>query len=94
MILSTSCWSIRGAAKACLLEAGKDLDWLQDTHTGPLPARILSAMVYGNEDDPDHVDVYDIREPKIATWPLLSFDRDPPEPVEGKVAPEPITGVG
>ena len=53
-----------------LINTKADMRWLRDVHLPKLPSRFKSAVLAGNEDAPDRIDVYSRREPLITDTPV------------------------
>ena len=47
------------------LDTPEDMAWLREVHLPNLPLKFRSAMVYGNEDYPDEIVVYESRDPNL-----------------------------
>lgn len=77
MIPSTESYAGCGL-RATILEGEEDLQWLREVHIPDLPLDAGCALLYGNEDDPKHVDVYvgDGRYYWVETRPMASFHRE------------------
>lgn len=58
-------------ARQSFLDTPDDIEWLRDVHIPNLPANIRSAIVYGNEDAPDRVEVYERAEPVVSDVPIV-----------------------
>ncbi len=43
----------------------EDMKWLRETHLPELPEKFKSALVYGNEDSPDKIVVYEDEDPRF-----------------------------
>lgn len=57
--------SYRRRQAQVLLNSDEDMEWLRDVHLPDLPNEYQSAIIYGNEDAPDRIDVFMAREPTI-----------------------------
>ncbi len=54
-----------------LINTLDDMQWLRDVHLRRLPSKYKSAVILGNEDCPDEIQVYARRDPKITDKPLV-----------------------
>lgn len=57
------------------LNTADDMAWLRDVHLPGLPARFKSAVIHGNEDYPDLIEVYGRRDPEV-TDPRVTYKPD------------------
>jgi hypothetical protein len=57
------------------LNTPEDMQWLREVHLPQLPPEYQSAILYGNEDSPDRVEVYMASDPRIGD-PNLKFVLD------------------
>lgn len=53
--------------KTTFINTPDDMDWLRDTHLPKLPKHYVkgSAVIHGNEDCPDRIDVYTNQDPFV-----------------------------
>lgn len=58
-------------AREGLINTADDMRWLRDVHLPRLPAKYKSAVIVGNEDYPDRIDVYERRAPRVSDVPLV-----------------------
>lgn len=56
-----------------LLNTVEDMRWLRQVHLPLLPAEFHSAVVSGNEDSPDRIDVYFRTDPLISDKPMSYY---------------------
>jgi hypothetical protein len=54
-----------------LINSADDMQWLKDVHIPSLPDDARSAIIIGNEDAPDSVEVYDSVNPHIKDRPIM-----------------------
>lgn len=47
------------------LNTSADMKWLRDVHLPGLPAKFKSALIKGNEDYPDEIEVYYKKDPNV-----------------------------
>ena len=62
-------------AHTAMLDTDEDMKWLRDVHLPRLQAKYKSAIIYGNEDAPDRIEVYAARAPVVTDEPLV-FEPD------------------
>ena len=58
-------------ARQTWLNTPEDMKWLQETHLPKLARRYGSALLFGNEDLPARIWVYESDEPTIDDHPLI-----------------------
>jgi hypothetical protein len=51
--------------KIALLNTAEDMRWLRDVHLPKLASKYKSAVIKGNEDWPDSIEVYEKRNPLV-----------------------------
>lgn len=44
------------------INSDEDMKWLRDVHIKDLPANVKSAILYGNEDFPDKIEVFEYKD--------------------------------
>jgi hypothetical protein len=54
------------------LNSAEDMQWLKDVHVRILPDNARSAIIFGNEDAPDSIEVYDSVQPLVTDTPIMS----------------------
>jgi len=53
-------------------EDESDMQWLREVHLPNLSSNFHSAVLYGNEDSPDRIEVYHSADPRVGTdWPQV-----------------------
>lgn len=57
------------------LKTAADMKWLRDVHLRLLPKEFKSALVKGNEDYPDRIEVYRSKDPEVGD-PKVVFEPD------------------
>ena len=62
-------------ARTSMIDTDEDMKWLRDVHLPKLPATYKSAIIHGNEDYPDRIEVYAKRAPLVTDEPLV-FEPD------------------
>ena len=84
-----------------LLNIQEDLDWLKDTHLKGLRwnNEFLSAILIGNEDAPDRVELFAMAEPSIDDEPIATFylkqdKQDVMSPAQAAYAKDAATATG
>ena len=53
------------------LNSAEDMQWLKDVHVRILPDNARSAIIFGNEDAPDSIEVYDSAQPLVTDTPIM-----------------------
>jgi len=53
------------------LNSAEDMQWLKDVHVRILPDNARSAIIFGNEDAPDSIEVYDSVQPLVTDTPIM-----------------------
>jgi hypothetical protein len=51
----------------------EDMGWLKDVHVKNLPNTAKSAIIYGNEDCPDKVEIFDSEKPHYQDKPIMTL---------------------
>ena len=54
---------IRGPGK--VIRSKTDMKWLREVHLPKLPAKYKSAVIYGNEDSPEQIEVFVKKNPLV-----------------------------
>jgi len=54
-----------------LINAPADMRWLRDVHLPGLPKKFKAAVIHGNEDAPERIDVYSRKNPFLSDIPLV-----------------------
>ena len=62
-------------ARQTAIDTADDMRWLREVHLPRLPAKYKSAIIVGNEDWPDRIEVYERRNPVVTDVPLV-FEAD------------------
>lgn len=62
-------------ARQTAINTADDMRWLREVHLPRLPAKYKSAIIVGNEDYPDRIEVYERRDPVVTDVPLV-FEAD------------------
>lgn len=52
-------------ARVAFLNTADDMKWLRDVHLPRLSKKFKSAVIYGNEDYPEMIEVYEKRDPLV-----------------------------
>jgi len=52
-------------ARQILINTRDDMSWLRDVHLPRLSTKYKSAIIHGNEDYPNQIDVYERRDPLV-----------------------------
>lgn len=75
--------------KITLINTAEDMGWLRDVHIPRLAGKYKSAVIHGNEDWPDKIEVYVKRDPDVTDVPVVytKEDRDTDFRVAGKIPP-------
>ena len=58
-------------ARQNIINTADDMRWLRDVHLPKLPAKYKSAIIVGNEDYPDRIEVYERRDPLYTDKPVI-----------------------
>lgn len=58
-------------ARQTPINTADDMRWLRDVHLPRLPAKYKSAIIVGNEDYPDRIEVYESRDPRVTDVPVV-----------------------
>jgi len=58
-------------ARQILINHRDDMEWLHDVHLPRLSPKYKSAVIHGNEDYPDQIDVYEARDPHVTDKPIV-----------------------
>lgn len=56
--------------KETFINSDEDMTWLRDVHLPNLPHSYKSAVIFGNEDYPDQIEVYEKRDPEVSDRPV------------------------
>ena len=62
-------------ARQAVINTAEDMRWLREVHLPRLPAKYKSAIIVGNEDFPDRIEVYARRDPLVTDVPVI-FEAD------------------
>lgn len=58
-------------ARQQMINTTDDMSWLRDVHLPRLPAKYKSAIIVGNEDYPERIEVYEARNPVVTDVPVI-----------------------
>jgi hypothetical protein len=58
-------------ARQTAINTADDMRWLREVHLPRLPAKYRSAIIVGNEDFPDRIEVYERRDPRVTDVPVV-----------------------
>ena len=58
-------------ARQTAINTADDMRWLREVHLPRLPAKYKSAIIVGNEDFPDRIEVYERRDPRVTDVPIV-----------------------
>lgn len=58
-------------ARQALINTADDMRWLRDVHLPRLSSKYKSAMIVGNEDYPDRIEIYERRDPRVSDVPVI-----------------------
>ena len=58
-------------ARETLINSSDDMKWLRDVHLPRLPSKYRAAVIVGNEDYPDRIEVYERRDPLVTDAPVV-----------------------
>ena len=56
--------------KETFINSDEDMAWLRDVHLPNLSHSYKSAVIFGNEDYPDQIEVYEKRDPEVSDRPV------------------------
>lgn len=56
-----------------IINTAADMDWLREVHLTDLGQRFQSAVITGNDDSPERIDVYESVDPQITDTPVSYF---------------------
>lgn len=56
--------------KETFINSSEDMAWLRDVHLPGLSSSYKSAVIFGNEDYPDQIEVYEKRDPEYGDTPV------------------------
>jgi hypothetical protein len=59
--------------QSTLLNTKADMQWLRDVHLPRLSKRFKAAVIYGNEDWPNAVELYTKRNPTVHDTPVTLY---------------------
>lgn len=58
-------------ARQTAINTADDMRWLREVHLPRLPSKYKSAVITGNEDYPDRIEVYERRDPRVTDVPAV-----------------------
>jgi hypothetical protein len=58
-------------ARQAAINTADDMRWLREVHLPRFPTKYKSAIIVGNEDYPDRIEVYERRDPRITDVPVV-----------------------
>jgi hypothetical protein len=62
-------------ARQTAINTSDDMRWLRKAHLPQLPAKYKSAIIFGNEDYPKRIEVYEQKDPRVTDVPVI-FETD------------------
>ncbi len=78
-------------ARTSLINSAADMKWLRDVHLPGLPAKYKSAVLHGNEDAPDRIEIYERRAPLVSEEAVV-FEPDPRDDLVGEGVYRQVSG--
>ena len=62
---------IRLHGRSTFINTPDDMKWLRDVHLPRLSSKFHSALLFGNEDSPDQIHVYEAEDPEVYDQPKI-----------------------
>jgi hypothetical protein len=59
------------SGRSTLISGDEDMGWLRDVHLPGLSKKFHSALIFGNEDSPDRIQVYHLENPNVYDQPVI-----------------------
>jgi hypothetical protein len=62
---------VRLHGRSNFISGTEDMNWLRDVHLPGLSKKFKSALIFGNEDSPDRIQVYHLEDPNVYDQPVI-----------------------